>query len=43
MKHTEIKFIFFKTYYSICEETGKKIYDTELMQKEFTDQLIKIK
>ena len=38
----EINKIIVKIYYSICEDTGEKIYDTEFMQKEFLDQLIKL-
>jgi len=30
-----MKELIVKIYYSICEDTGEKIYDTELMQEEF--------
>ena len=37
-----MKELIVKIYFSICEDTGEKIYDTELMQEEFSDQLIKL-
>ena len=41
-KLNKMKEIIIKIYYSICEDTGEKIYDTELMQKDFSDKLIKL-